>query len=137
VVAPLLGAQPARLVIANRTPARAQEIAQRFRTLGRIEACALDAIPAVRFDVVLNATSTSTRGEPLALPGGIIGKETLAYDMAYGPAARAFVARAQGLGARASDGLGMLVEQAAESFFAWRGKRPATAAVLAELRARA
>jgi len=137
VVAPLLGERPARLVIANRTLARAQELAQRFGALGNMEACALDAIPGARFDVVLNATSTSTRGEALALPAGTIGKETLAYDMAYGRAARAFVARAQALGARASDGLGMLVEQAAESFLAWRGKRPETAGVLAELRARA
>jgi len=136
VLAPLLGEEPARLVVANRTPAKAIELAQRFGDLGRIEACALDAIPASSFDLVLNATSTSTRGEPLVLPAGIIGKEMLAYDMAYGPAARAFVAQAQSLGARASDGLGMLVEQAAESFLTWRGRRPATAAVLAELRAR-
>ena len=137
VVAPLLGAQPARLVIANRTPTRAQELAQRFGALGRIEACALDAIPVGRFDLVLNATSTSTRGEPLVLPAGVIGQQTLAYDMAYGPAARTFVATAESLGARASDGLGMLVEQAAESFLTWRGTRPQTAAVLSELRARA
>jgi len=136
VVAPLLGEAPARLVIANRTPARAQDLARRFAPLGRVEPCALDGIPAAHFDVVLNATSTSTRGEPLALREGLIGPGTLAYDMAYGPAARAFVDHARSLGAKASDGLGMLVEQAAESFQLWRGKRPQTAAVLSELRAR-
>ena len=135
VVAPLIGEGPARLVIANRTPAHAVELARRFATLGPVESCALDAIPVARFDVVLNATSTSTHGERLALRAGVIGPGTLAYDMAYGPAARAFVEQARSLGARASDGLGMLVEQAAESFQLWRGKRPQTAAVLSELRA--
>jgi shikimate dehydrogenase len=135
VVAPLLAEQPARLVIANRTAARARELARRFAGLGPIAACALGEIPRERFDIVLNATSTSTRGERLALPEGVIAPGVLAYDMAYGPAARAFVDQAASLGARASDGLGMLVEQAAESFLAWRGKRPPTAAVLSELRA--
>jgi len=137
VIAPLLAENPARLVIANRTAARAQELARRFAALGPIEACALDAIPPGGHEVVLNATSTSTKGEKLALAAGVIGPATLAYDLAYGPAAVAFVEQAKSLGARASDGLGMLVEQAAESFLAWRGKRPATAPVLAELRARA
>ena len=137
VVAPLLGEGLARLVIANRTPVRAEDLARRFAALGAVEACALDAIPAARFDVVLNATSSSTHGERLALRDGVIGPGVLAYDMAYGPAARPFVEAARALGARASDGLGMLVEQAAESFHLWRGKRPQTAAVLSELRARA
>ena len=136
VVAPLLDEKPARLVIANRTAARARELATRFAAHGAVEACALDDIPTAKYDIVLNATSTSTRGERLALGAGVIGPATLAYDMAYGPAARAFVDEARALGARASDGLGMLVEQAAESFLAWRGRRPDTAAVLAELRAR-
>jgi len=136
VIAPLLGEKPVRLVIANRTAARAEELARRFAALGAVEACALDAIPASQFDIVLNATSTSTRGERLALPRSVLDNAALAYDMAYGPAARAFVDEARSLGARASDGLGMLVEQAAESFLAWRGRRPETGAVLAELRAR-
>jgi shikimate dehydrogenase len=101
-----------------------------------VEGVGLDAIPRERYDVVLNATSTSTRGEELALPGHALPRGAFAYDLAYGPGARAFVERARAAGMRAADGLGMLVEQAAESFERWRGKRPDTAPVLAELRAR-
>ena len=136
VVAPLLAERPAELVIANRTAARARELRDRFATLGPVQACGLDALPAHPFDVILNATSSSTLGESLDLPKAMFGPRTLAYDMAYGPAARNFVAHARAQGARASDGLGMLVEQAAESFFLWRGKRPKTGPVIAELRAR-
>ena len=136
IVAPLLGQDPARLLIANRTAQRAFDLAARFHSLGRVEACALDAIDDGPFDVILNATSTSTRGERLALAHDLFGGSTLAYDLSYGPAARPFVEDAQARGARAVDGLGMLVEQAAESFALWRGKRPTTEPVLAELRVR-
>jgi shikimate dehydrogenase len=85
---------------------------------------------------VINATSTSTRGEPLELPAHAIVPGALAYDMAYGAAAFSFMERGRRAGARASDGLGMLVEQAAEAFALWRGIRPPTHQVLAELRAR-
>ncbi|HZZ93527.1 MAG TPA: shikimate dehydrogenase [Usitatibacter sp.] len=136
VVAPLLEAGVARIVIANRTPARAGDLARQFAHLGEVRACALDAIPESRYDLVVNATSTSTRGEPLEVPATLFGAGMVAYDMAYGEGARAFVQRARALGARACDGLGMLVEQAAESFELWRGVRPLTAPVLAELRAR-
>jgi shikimate dehydrogenase len=135
VAAPLLAEAPSRLVIANRTRARAEELAARFSHLGPVHAAGLEENLGP-FDVVVNATSSSTHGEALVLPPGAIVPATFAYDMAYGPSARAFVARAQGLGARATDGLGMLVEQAAESFAAWRGTRPATPAVLRSLRAR-
>jgi shikimate dehydrogenase len=136
VLAPLLALEPALLVIANRTPARAHELAGRFHDLGAVEGAALDAIPCEPFDLVINATSTSTRGEALAVSPGMFHPDAFAYDMAYGPSACAFVALAQSRGARASDGLGMLVEQAAESYLLWRGRRPATGAVLEELRAR-
>ena len=136
ILAPLLAAKVARIVIANRTAARASELAVRFQEHGKVEGVALDAIPRESYDVVLNATSTSTRGEELALPGHALPQGAFAYDLAYGPGARAFVARAKAAGMRACDGLGMLVEQAAESFELWRGKRPSTAPVLAELRAR-
>ncbi len=135
VLAPLLEAKPRRVVIANRTHTRARELAARFAALGPVEAASLDAIPREDFDLVLNATSASTRGEVLELPRGAMRPGALAYDMAYGPAARPFVEGARALGLEASDGLGMLVEQAAESFRLWRGARPETAAVLAELRA--
>jgi len=136
VIAPLLAQSPERLVIANRTVERAQSLAARFSRRGRIEAVALDAIPHDDFTIVLNATSTSTHGETLELPPAVMRPGVLAYDMAYGAAAKPFVARAAALGMRASDGLGMLVEQAAESFELWRGRRPRTAPVLERLRAR-
>ena len=136
ILAPLIAAKVAHIVVANRTAARAMELAARFREHGGVEGVGLDAIPRDRYDVVLNATSTSTRGEELVLPPHALPHGAFAYDLAYGPGARAFVERAKAAGMRASDGLGMLVEQAAESFELWRGKRPSTAPVLVELRAR-
>jgi shikimate dehydrogenase len=133
VVAPLLAERPALLAIANRTPARALDLATRFANAGPIEAIALDAVREP-FDLIVNATSSSTHGESLVLPQGVIAKGAFVYDMAYGEAASAFLEHARGRGARVSDGLGMLVEQAAESWFVWRGTRPQTAGVLAELR---
>lgn len=137
VVGPLLDEGPSMLVIANRTVDRARELAARFSSGGIVAACALDDLPPRDFDLVLNATSASTKGEPLVLPDSVWSARPVAYDMAYGPAARAFVAHAAAKGARACDGLGMLVEQAAESYLLWRGRRPATAEVLAALRAKA
>jgi len=136
VIAPLLVAGVARVTLANRTLARAEDLARHFAPLGEVRACELRSIPESRYDLVVNATSTSTHGEALALPGWLFGPGVLAYDMAYGEKARGFVASARAGGARACDGLGMLVEQAAESFELWRGVRPLTAPVLAELRAR-
>jgi shikimate dehydrogenase len=136
VVAALLAQAPAQLVIANRTLETARELAHRFRDLGAVRETSLRDIPEIRYDLVVNATSSSTHGEALELPRALLGDHALAYDMAYGPSARAFLERARARGARACDGLGMLVEQAAESFLLWRGRRPATGPVLAELRAR-
>jgi shikimate dehydrogenase len=135
VIAPLLEREPASLVIANRTLRTATELAARFGA-SRVGAVALDEIPRGRFDLVVNATSTSTRGEPLLLVPHAIARGALAYDMAYGAAARPFLDRARAAGARTSDGLGMLVEQAAESYFLWRGRRPPTVPVLERLRSR-
>jgi len=120
-----------------RAPAQHRDdLARNFAPFGEVRACDLQSIPESRYDLVVNATSTSTHGEALALPGWLFGPGVLAYDMAYGEKARGFVASARAGGARACDGLGMLVEQAAESFELWRGVRPLTAPVLAELRAR-
>jgi shikimate dehydrogenase len=135
VVAPLLGAGVATLTIANRTRERAEELARRFGGAGRVRACGLQSLADSRYDLVVNATSTSTHRETLGVPDSLFAPGMLAYDMAYGEGARAFVERARSRGARACDGLGMLVEQAAESFELWRGVRPLTAPVLAELRA--
>jgi shikimate dehydrogenase len=91
------------------------------------------AVLAGRHDVVVNATSAGLKGEGPVLPQGVLAKGTLAYDMVYGRETP-FLAAARAAGARASDGLGMLIEQAAESFLIWRGVRPDTRPVLEELR---
>jgi len=135
VIAPLLEAGAARITVANRNGARARELARRF-TPSNVAGCALGDAASESHDLVLNATSASTHGEPLALPPGVLESASLAYDMAYGAAAGSFLAAARAAGAQASDGLGMLVEQAAESFLLWRRKRPDTAPVLEALRAR-
>lgn len=135
VAAPLLALAPAMLVVANRTRERALEFARRFGGAGCVRGIGFDELGG-SFDLVVNATSSSTRGETLTLPGGLFAPGATAYDMAYGPAARPFLDKSRAAGARACDGLGMLVEQAAESFWLWRGKRPETAAVLAGLRSR-
>ena len=136
VIGPLLALAPAALEIANRTAGRAVELEQAFAPMGPVRALDWGALDHASSALVINATSTSTRGEPLDIPPRLIGPGVFAYDLAYGPAAGAFVERARRAGAHASDGLGMLVEQAAESYFLWRGRRPQTRAVLAELRAR-
>lgn len=132
VVEPLLAAGTARLVIGNRTVARAQALAARFHG---VEARGYDALAGEAFDVVINATSASLSGEAPALPRALLGPGVLAYDMVYGRDTP-FLAGARAAGARACDGLGMLVEQAAESFLVWRGVRPETRGVLERLRAR-
>ena len=131
VIEPILGKAPATLVIANRTVARAQELAALFG--GKIVACGFGAVEGT-FDLVINATSASLSGELPPLPAHVFTHDTLAYDMMYGRDTP-FLAMARGLGAATADGLGMLVEQAAEAFFRWRGVRPDTAPVIASLRA--
>jgi shikimate dehydrogenase len=135
VLGPLLAAGTASITIANRTVARALELAGAFAGEGNVKGCALGDI-AGRYDLVINATSASTRGEALQFPAGLFRSGALAYVMAYGQAAGPFLTQARREGAAVRDGLGMLVEQAAESFFLWRGTRPETTAVLAQLRAR-
>jgi shikimate dehydrogenase len=130
VAGALLEARVARLVIANRTFAKAETLAAQ---------CKATAVPydAIRepFDIVINATSAGLGAEPAAFPAAAIGTKTLAYDMVYGRDT-AFLQAARAKGAKCADGLGMLVEQAAESFFLWRGVRPPTRSVLASLRGR-
>jgi shikimate dehydrogenase len=133
VIAPLLSCCPSLLVVANRTRQSSIELAMRFREDGPIVGVGWDEI-GEGFDLVVNATSAAIRGESLALPRRLFAQGATAYDMTYGPPARGFVHSARAAGAKASDGLGMLVEQAAESFLVWRGKRPDTASVIASLR---
>jgi shikimate dehydrogenase len=135
VLEPLLLEQPALLVIANRTADRAVELARRFCTLGRIEGCGLPGVAGQRFDLIINATAASLHGDVPDIDPGVIGPHSRCYDMMYGNAPTPFLQWAAGHGAGSvMDGLGMLVEQAAESFFLWRQVRPSTAAVIAALR---
>ncbi len=130
VAGALLGAGLRHLVIANRTVSKAQALAARF---AGVTAKSYDALAGEHFDVVVNATSAGLTGESPPLPRGILNERTIAYDMVYGRDTP-FLAEARAAGARAVDGFGMLVEQAAESFFIWRGVRPATRPVLAKVR---
>jgi shikimate dehydrogenase len=137
VLAPLLGLEPAILVIANRTPQRAEALAAAFADLGVTQGVSFAYVGDTPFDLIINATSASLSGDIPPIPAGAIGPETVCYDLAYGRSAMAFVRWAQQSGcARAVQGLGMLVEQAAESFRLWRGVRPETAQVLAALKER-
>jgi len=131
-VLPLLEQGPAQLVVANRTAARAQELAAQFG--GRLLASAFDDLHGA-FDLVINATSASLAGAVPPLAPALFGAHTLAYDMMYGKEPTAFMRYAAQQGAAVRDGLGMLVEQAAEAFFIWRGVRPATPPVFEALRA--
>jgi len=135
---PLLELNPRLLVVANRTAERAVEIAEEFAYLGPVSGCEFAKLENKRFDLIVNATSASLRGDVPAIPPGVVDSLTTCYDMAYGSGDTAFVAWAKGRGAgRAEQGWGMLVEQAAEAFLLWRGVRPDTAPVLAALRNRA
>ena len=137
VLAPLLGLEPAIVVIANRTPERAEALAAAFADLGVTQGVGFAYVGDTPFDLIINATSASLSGDMPAIPPGAIGPQTVCYDLAYGRSAMAFVRWAQQSGcARAVQGLGMLVEQAAESFRLWRGVRPHTAEVLAALKER-
>lgn len=130
VVQPLLEEGVARLVVVNRTAARARQLADRFPG---VVGCGYKDLPAEGFDVVVNATSAGLKGELPELPAACFGPGAFAYDMVYGRETP-FMAFARQRGAQVSDGIGMLVEQAAESFRIWRGILPDTAPVLADLR---
>jgi shikimate dehydrogenase len=130
VVGALLEAGAKRIVIANRTGSTAKALAGRFPgTFG----CDFESVPAEPFDLVVNATSAGLADEAPRVPASVFSQQVLAYDMVYGRDTP-FLVAARHAGARACDGLGMLVEQAAESFFVWRGVRPRTGPVLEKLR---
>ncbi|MET0534660.1 MAG: shikimate dehydrogenase [Steroidobacter sp.] len=131
VIGPLLAEAPERLEIANRTSARAVDLAKEFATLGTLRGCAFEEISDGVFDLVINATSASLQDEIPPIPRGAIGPATLCYDMAYGKGDTSFTRWAKSTGAgRAETGWGMLVEQAAEAFLLWRGVKPDTQPVL-------
>ncbi len=138
VLGPLLATQPAELVVANRTLDKADAMVARHAavTHGAVLRAAPLADCGAGFDVVVNGTASSLAGAAPPVAAQVLGPGALALDMMYGPAAQGFLAWAESHGARGRDGLGMLVEQAAEAFLLWRGVRPDTAPVLAALRTR-
>ena len=137
-ILPLLAECPAELVIANRTVSKAVELVQQFASQALagdvLRACAFDQL-GQSFDIVINATSASLSADLPPISARVFHSSTLAYDMMYGSQPTVFMQFASGHGAIARDGLGMLVEQAAEAFLLWRGVRPPTADVFEALRA--
>ncbi|BAL97557.1 shikimate dehydrogenase AroE [Rubrivivax gelatinosus IL144] len=140
VLGPLIEARAAAVTVVNRTPGRAAALIARHMLLAAEHGCQLAAAgldaPGTAYDIVLNASASSLAGAAVPVPASVLAPGALAVDLMYGPAAEPFLAWARAAGARSRDGLGMLVEQAAEAFWFWRGVRPETAPVLAALRAR-
>jgi shikimate dehydrogenase len=128
VILPLLEQMPAGIFVANRTAAKAVQLAEAFG----VEGGGFESPAGRQFDLVINATSAGLADAALPLPDGVFAPGCLAYEMLYGRETP-FMAQARAAGATVADGLGMLVEQAAEAFFVWRGIRPDTSAILAEL----
>jgi len=135
ILAPLLEQNPSRLLIANRTVERAQQLAAEFSDIGDLQGCGFDGLNGTRFDIIINATAAGLQGQVPDLPDEIIDPGSCCYDLMYASEPTDFVRHAMQRGVQASfDGLGMLVEQAAESFRIWRGIAPDTAPVIAALR---
>jgi shikimate dehydrogenase len=137
-----LSEKPRQLWVCNRTVDKATQLVQRHATLAAEQGVDCQAMSlqheglfSQSFDVVINATSSSLQQGQVPVPPSVLQSGGMACDLMYGPAAQGFMQWATAGGAQARDGLGMLVEQAAESFYVWRGVRPPTAPVLAELRA--
>jgi shikimate dehydrogenase len=133
VIGPLLAEHPAALILANRTVEKGQKLAEMFG--GKFAAASYASLDGLRFDVVINATAASLKGELPPLPDSLFSPDAQAYDMMYGTETPFMAWARQHGAARIADGLGMLVEQAAESFYLWRGVRPVTAPVIRMLRA--
>jgi shikimate dehydrogenase len=134
VVAPLLSLGPTELVIANRTPERAVNLASLFSDLGSVRGCGFEDVGDDPFDLVINATAAGLSGSVPNVEGNVIASHSVCYDMSYSKSATPFVAWSIEQGcARAHKGWGMLVEQAAEAFTLWRGVRPDTEPVLTAL----
>jgi len=141
VLGSLMVAKPAELVVANRSVAKAEALVQSHQAWAqaqhvRLQACALETLPDGAFDVVVNGTSASLSGAGLPVQDHVLRKGGLGVDMMYGPSAQGFLDWTRQQGGQARDGVGMLVEQAAEAFQLWRGLRPDTGPVLHALRAR-
>jgi len=132
----LLRERPAQLLVVNRTTDRAEQLAQDFAELGSIAGGGFECLQDQKFDLLINGTSASLSGELPPLPDTLLTERSRCYDMMYGPEPTVFMRwAAQATAWAVADGLGMLVEQAAESFYIWRQLRPQTAPVIAQLRA--
>ncbi len=136
VLEPLLKRHPERLVVVNRTLEKAEQLAREFADLGPISANGFDAFGEAQYDLIINATSAGLRGETFELPSSLLAQDCCCYDLTYGAQPTPFMRWAASEAAWAvADGLGMLVEQAAEAFCIWRGVRPQTRPVIDMLRA--
>jgi len=136
VLLPLLQQQPAEIVIANRTVAKAEALCEKFSDYGKLSASSFEALKGESFDGIINGTAASLQGEVPPLPDNILNNNSWCYDMMYSNEPTAFVTWGKEHGANQSvDGLGMLVEQAAESFYLWRNVKPNTVQVINLLRA--
>jgi shikimate dehydrogenase len=135
VLIPLLKQNPSSLFIVNRTPDKAKDLADDFSDAGNVKGGGYDAITELKFDVVINATAASLQGELPPLPDTLLNDNASCYDMMYSAKPTLFMQWAiEHKAVKVLDGLGMLVEQAAESFYIWRGVKPETKAVIDSLR---
>ncbi len=135
ILDPLFDSEAGRVTIANRTVSRAEKLADIFSDRGDISVCGYDELAGHTFDIIINGTSASLQGEVPPLPENLLNDNACCYDMMYSMSDTPFVSWAKAHGAtKAFDGLGMLVEQAAESFFIWRGVRPDTSNIIQLLR---
>jgi shikimate dehydrogenase len=131
VIGPLMERELRTLAIANRTPVKARNLAAEFSDMGKIAGCSFAELKGPPYDLIVNATSASLQGDMPQMPDGLVDERTVCYDMAYGRGQTPFTNWAHSRNAgRITKGWGMLVEQAAESFFLWRGIRPNTGPVL-------
>jgi len=127
IVEPLLNENPSELIIANRTVSKAEAITEQFKSFGKVSSCSLTEIPKQNFDLILHATSAGLRDDNVELPAAIISANTCCYDLLYSDQDTPFMQWAKSHKAgKVVDGFGMLLEQAAEAFYLWRGKRPDT-----------
>ncbi|WP_423063307.1 shikimate dehydrogenase [Candidiatus Paracoxiella cheracis] len=135
ILGPLLDMAPSRIIIANRTPQKAMDLAERYKLRGYVTGIGFDDIEVTPYDLIIHATTAGHQGNLVTLPEGIIGHRTCCYDLSYGKAAEPFLQWAKKIGAaQCIDGLGMLVEHNAAVFYLWRNIYPDTKPVIEFLR---
>ena len=138
ILAPLLSEHPEYIVVANRTVEKAKQLATKFTSIGNVQACGFSDLISQSFDLIINGTSASLKAELPPLPTNLLNNNACCYDLAYALKPTLFMQWAEQQGAKQCyDGTGMLVEQAAESFYLWREIRPETKNVIKQLREKA